>query len=86
MEDFLPNDLPNDSELPSVEASVQVSGDAVSREEFVKIMVIGSRKGITSVIKMLHTLRFAEVGEWSPIMPHGQSGELMSVLRKRVLR
>lgn len=81
MEDF----LPNDSELPSVEASVQVSRDAVSRQEFVKVMVIGSRKGITSIIKMLHTLRFAEVGEWSPIMPHSESGELMSVLRKRVL-
>lgn len=77
--------LPNDSEFPSVEASVQVSSDAVSRKEFVKVMVIGSRKGITSVIKMLHTLRFAEVGEWTPIVPHGESGELMSVLRKRVL-
>ena len=77
--------LPNNNELPSVEASVQVARDAVSRKEFVKVMVIGSRKGITSIIKTLHTLRFAEVGEWSPIMPHGESGELMSVLRKRVL-
>ncbi len=77
--------LPNHNELPSVEASVQVSTDSVSRKEFVKVMVIGSRKGISSVIKTLHTLRFAEVGEWSPIMPHGESGELMSVLRKRVL-
>jgi hypothetical protein len=44
-------------------------------KEFVKVMVIGSRKGITSVIKTLHTLRFAEVGEWSPIMPHSESGK-----------
>lgn len=77
--------LPNDSELPSVEASIQVYSDSVSKKEFVKVMVIGSRKGITSIIKMLHTLRFAEVGEWTPIVPHGESGELMSVLRKRVL-
>jgi hypothetical protein len=48
-------------------------------------MVIGSRKGITSVIKMLHHLRFAEVREWSPPVPYEDSGELMSLLRKKVL-
>ncbi|MEP0886378.1 hypothetical protein NDI49_33120 [Trichocoleus sp. ST-U3] len=79
------NFLPNDSELPSNDVSFQASSDSVPRKEFVKIMVIGSRKGITSVIKMLHTLRFAEAGEWSSIMPHGESGEMMSVLRKKVL-
>ena len=80
-EDFLPNDV----ESPSADASGQASTAPVSRKEFVKVMVIGSRKGITSVIKTLHTLRFAEVGEWSPIMPHSESGEMMSLLRKRVL-
>jgi len=77
--------LPNDSESPSTEVDVQASTAPVPRKEFVKVMVIGSRKGITSVINTLHTLRFAEVGEWSPIVPHSNSGELMSVLRKRVL-
>ncbi|MBD1807160.1 hypothetical protein H6F98_17120 [Microcoleus sp. FACHB-SPT15] len=79
------NFLSNDSELPSNDVSFQASSDSVPRKEIVKIMVIGSRKGITSVIKMLHTLMFAEAGEWSPIMPHGESGEMMSVLRKKVL-
>lgn len=79
------NFLPNDSELPSTEIDVQISTASVPRKEFVKVMVVGSCQGITSVIKTLHTLRFAEVGEWSPVMPHGESGELMSVLRKRVL-
>ena len=79
------NFLLNDVESPSANASGQASAPPVSRKEFVKVMVIGSRKGITSVIKTLHTLRFAEVGEWSPIMPHSESGEMMSVLRKRVL-
>jgi len=79
------NFLPNDSELPSNDVSFQASSGSVPRQEFVKIMVIGSRKGITSVIKTLHTLRFAEAGEWSPIMPHSESGEMMSVLRKKVV-
>jgi hypothetical protein len=77
--------LPNDSESPSTEVDFQASTAPVPRKEFVKVMVIGSRKGITSVINTLHTLRFAPVGEWSPIVPHSNSGELMSVLRKRVL-
>jgi len=79
------NFLPNDSESPFAEVDFQASSASASRKKFVKVMVIGSRKGITSVIKTLHTLRFAEVGEWSPIMPHGESGEKMSILRKRVL-
>jgi len=80
---FLSND--NDSKLPFAEVELQASTAVSPEKEFVKVMVIGSRKGISSVIKTLHTLRFAEVGEWSPIMPHGESGELMSILRKRVL-
>lgn len=79
------NFVPNDSELPSAEVDFQASTAPVPEKKFVKVMVIGSPKGITSVIKTLHTLRFAEVGEWSPIMPHGESGEMMSVLRKKVL-
>jgi hypothetical protein len=79
------NFLPNDSELPSAEVDFQASTAPVSGKEFVKVMVIGSRKGIINVIKTLHTLRFAEVGEWSLIMPYGESGEMMSVLRKKVL-
>jgi hypothetical protein len=79
------NFLANDSEFPSAEVDLQASTAPVPKKKFVKVMVIGSRKGITSVIKTLHTLRFAEVREWSPIMPHGESGEKMSILRKRVL-
>jgi hypothetical protein len=48
-------------------------------------MVIGSRKEITSVIKTLYSPLFAEVDEWSPLVPHCNSGELMIVLRKKVL-
>ncbi|MEQ9485970.1 hypothetical protein, partial [Coleofasciculus sp. F4-SAH-05] len=58
--------LPNASGLPSAEVYIQASTDPVSRKEFIKVMVIGSRKGINSIIKTLHRLRFAEVREWSP--------------------
>ncbi|MEQ8974944.1 hypothetical protein [Coleofasciculus sp. F4-SAH-05] len=76
--------LPNDSQLPSTEVSVQASTDPVSGKEFIKVMVIGSRKGINSIIKTLHRLRFAEVREWSPPIPYGTSGEMMSLLRRQI--
>ena len=79
------NFLANDSELPSAEVDLQASTAPVPEKKFVKVMVIGSRKGITSAIKMLHHLRFAEVSEWSPPVPYEDSGEMMSLLRKKVL-
>lgn len=77
--------LPNDSELPSTEVSFQTSRDSVSGKEFIKVMVIGSRKGINSIIKTLHRLRFADVREWSPPIPYGASGEMMSLLRRQIM-
>ncbi len=59
------NFLANDSELPSTEVDLQSSTAPVPEKKFVKVMVVGSCKGITSLIKMLHHLRFAEVREWS---------------------
>ncbi len=77
--------LPNDSESPSSEVDLQASTTPVPGKKFAKVMVIGSRKGITSIINTLHHLRFAEVREWSPPVPYEDSGEFMSLLRKKVL-
>lgn len=77
--------LPNDGELPATEVSIQAATDPVSGKEFIKVMVIGSRKGINSIIKTLHRLRFAEVREWSPPIPYGNSGEMMSLLRRQII-
>jgi len=77
--------VPNDNQLPSAEVSIQASSDPVSGKEFIKVMVIGSRKGINSIIKTLHRLRFAEVTEWSPPIPYGASGEMMSLLRRQIM-
>ena len=78
--------LLNDSELPFTEISAEVSvpTDAASGKEFVKVMVVGSRKGIDIIIGLLHRLYFAEVREWSPPKPYGDSGEVMSLVRKKV--
>jgi hypothetical protein len=50
--------------------------------EPLRVMLIGSTEGITTTIHNLHRRGFAEVGDWSPLIPWGQ-GEMVSVLTKR---
>ena len=74
----------NDNEFRSAEVSAEVFTAPVSSQEFVKVMVVGSRKGIDIIVKRLHQLRFAEVNEWSPPTPYGDSGEVMRLVKKKV--
>ena len=53
--------------------------------ESLRVMLIGSTAGITATIHNLHRRGFAEVGDWSPLLPWGDS-EMMSVLTKRLRR
>ena len=76
--------LPNDSDLPFVEVSIAASATPSSGKEFVKVMVVGSRKGIDIIIKKLHRLGFAEVSEWTPAVLYENSGEVMRLVRKKV--
>lgn len=53
--------------------------------ESLRVLLIGSRHGVTGTIQTLHRLRFAEVGEWSPLLPGSNPGEVMSILTRYVL-
>jgi hypothetical protein len=53
--------------------------------ELLRVMLIGSASGITATIHNLHRRGFAEVGDWSPLIPWSE-GEMMSVLTKRLRR
>jgi hypothetical protein len=70
----------------TIEASVtlQPARDPVSGKEFIKVLVIGSHKGVVRTIHTLHHKNFAAVWEWSPVMPYGNSGEMMSILKKAI--
>ena len=50
--------------------------------EPVQILVIGSSDGIASILLTLHRLRFAEVTEWSPLLPAPTPGKLMRTLTR----
>jgi len=50
--------------------------------ESLRILVIGSRQGVLGTIQTLHRLRFAEMHEWSPLLPGANPGEVMSILTR----
>ena len=76
--------LPNESEVPFAEVPTQPSTNLGYGNEYVKVMVVGSRKGIDIIIKRLCSLGFAEASEWSPAVPYEDSGEMMRLVRKKV--
>jgi hypothetical protein len=73
------------SETPT-STSVELPSEQVSPDrEALRILVIGSRRGVTGTIQTLHRLRFAEVREWSPLLPAPHPGEVMSILTRYIL-
>ncbi|MBN4002652.1 hypothetical protein [Nostoc sp. LPT] len=54
--------------------------------EQVKILLIGSRRGINSIIYWLYRLGFAEVTAWSKpqVAPNSEDREMMSITVKQV--
>ena len=71
-------------ETNSASVILQPSCDPVSGKEFIKVLIIGSQKGVIRTIHTLHHKNFAAVWEWSPLMPYGNSGEMMSILKKAI--
>lgn len=73
------------SETPADnQANAAIEPPAPDRESL-RILIIGSRRGVTTTIQTLHRLRFAEVREWSPLMPTPNPGEVMSILTRYLL-
>lgn len=67
-------------------ASLESPLEPANRDrESLRILVIGSRQGVTNTIQTLHRLRFAEVREWSPLLPAPNSGEVMSILTRFIV-
>lgn len=67
-------------------AALETPSESPNRDrESLRILIIGSRQGVTNTIQTLHRLRFAEVREWSPLLPAPNSGEVMSILTRYIL-
>lgn len=79
------NFMSDSSEPDSASVDPQASTDPSLGRDFVKVIVVGSPKGVTKIIHAQYRLGFAEVTEWSPPVPTANPREVMSVLRRRVL-
>lgn len=61
------------------------TSDPPPERESLRVLVIGSRRGVTGTIQTLYRLGFAEMVEWSPLLPAPTPGEVMSILTRYVL-
>jgi len=52
----------------------------------IKLLLIGSHRGVTSTINTLYLLGFAQVSEWSPLLPGPNPGEVMSILVRYLIQ
>ncbi|MBD2015502.1 hypothetical protein H6F96_16200 [Microcoleus sp. FACHB-53] len=76
--------VPDATETPAIPVSPSPSSEPTSNREPVKILLIGSPKGVNNIIQTLYRLRFAEVREWSPLQPTTNPGEVVSILKRQL--
>jgi hypothetical protein len=51
--------------------------------ESLQVLLIGSADGVNETIRNLHARGFAEVGDWSPLLPAPNRNEVMSILSRQ---
>ncbi|MBD2677730.1 MULTISPECIES: hypothetical protein [Nostoc] len=59
--------------------------ETTPERESVKVVIYGSKKGVNNTILTLYKLGFAQVNEWSPLLPSSNPGEVMSILTRHIL-
>ena len=63
----------------------QTHFQASPEREPIKHTLIGSPKAVNSTIRVLHQLKYASISDWSPLVPTGRTGEVMSILIRSIL-
>ncbi|MEH2081188.1 MAG: hypothetical protein V7K89_14635 [Nostoc sp.] len=61
------------------------SQETTPRRESVKVVIYGSKTGVNNTIFTLYKLGFAQVNEWSPLLPSPNPGEVMSILTRHIM-
>ncbi|QSJ19295.1 hypothetical protein JYQ62_11585 [Nostoc sp. UHCC 0702] len=54
------------------------------KREPIKHLLIGSPKAVTSTIHFLQMIGYANVGDWSQLIPTGNPDEVMSILIRQI--
>ena len=52
--------------------------------EKIKHILIGSKEAVIATIEVLHQLGYANVRDWTPLLPTSHSGEVMSILVRTI--
>jgi hypothetical protein len=63
----------------------QIESQATPAREPLKHLLIGSSKAVTSTIHYLQMIGYAQVGDWSPLLPSPNPGEVMSILNRPIV-
>lgn len=77
--------LPESDASASPTSPAPVSPDGTFSREDVRLLCLGSVKGVLHTIKLLHVHGFAEPNDWSDLLPTGRPNEWMAVLTKRLM-
>ncbi|MBW4607425.1 MAG: hypothetical protein KME22_09420 [Hassallia sp. WJT32-NPBG1] len=72
----------SDVQDQSTPVTTQTDFQATPGREPLKHLLIGSPKAVTSTIHYLQVIGYAEVGNWSPLLPSPNPGEVMSILSR----
>jgi hypothetical protein len=71
-------------EDPNPPVPVQGADNIAPLREPLKHLLIGSSKAVTSTIRYLQIIGYAQVGDWSQLLPTGNPGEFMSILSRQI--
>ncbi|GET44047.1 hypothetical protein [Microseira wollei] len=69
--------------LPSVIPALDTLPAPRGDRELVRVMIFGSSYAVNYTIRWLYKLQFAQVSEWSFLMP-APNGEFMSIVTKQI--
>jgi hypothetical protein len=70
--------------VSAIPCSQTIISEMPEREK-IKHTLIGSSKAVMGTIRVLHQLGYADIGDWSPLLPTNNSGEVMSVLIRSII-
>ena len=74
--------LPDAQNVPILS---QGSSQTEPNREPLKHLLIGTARTVTSTIHYLQVIGYADVGDWSPLLPSPNPGEVMSILSRSIL-
>ncbi|MCG6138729.1 MAG: hypothetical protein MET45_29730 [Nostoc sp. LLA-1] len=73
------------AEDPITTLKSQTDSQTEPNREPLKHLLIGSSKAVTGTIHYLKVIGYADVDDWSQLLPTGNPGEVMSILIRHIL-